>query len=75
MQPGDCPFCMMINGESRAAIIHEDNRLFVFLDNRPASPGHTIIATRAHAPDLFSVDRELLALAARLCKAMGSEQL
>ena len=43
-----CAFCAIINGENKAVIILETERLIAFLDHRPLFYGHTLLVPKQH---------------------------
>ncbi len=43
-----CPFCLMAEGKIPTVKVYEDNDILAILDINPASPGHTLIFTKAH---------------------------
>lgn len=59
----NCPFCKIVRGEIPAIRVHEDERTLTFMDIQPASPGHALVISRAHASNLFEiVESDLLAV-------------
>ena len=48
----ECIFCKIIAGEVKAHAVYEDGNILAFLDNRPASRGHTMVIPRVHAERL-----------------------
>jgi histidine triad (HIT) family protein len=60
-----CIFCKIVRGEIPAVKLHEDAQTLTFMDVRPASPGHTLVISKAHAPNLLEIaEADLLAVAA-----------
>ena len=55
-----CIFCRIIGGEEVVSVVYEDNLAIAFLDVQPASPGHTLVVTKAHHETLFDVPETLL---------------
>ena len=55
-----CIFCRIIGGEEMVSVVYEDNLAIAFLDVQPASPGHTLVVTKAHHETLFDVPETLL---------------
>ena len=51
-----CIFCMIVAGEAPAHKVYENDRLLIFMDLFPVSPGHTLIIPKAHGKDLFEVE-------------------
>ncbi len=48
----DCVFCKIISGEVPCDKVYEDDATFAFLDISPASKGHTLVISKAHAERL-----------------------
>jgi histidine triad (HIT) family protein len=46
VSPPPPTFADIVHGEKRAAIVHQDERHVAWLAERPARPGHVIVATR-----------------------------
>ncbi len=43
-----CAFCAIIQGGTKAEIIHETDHLISFLDHRPLFRGHTLLVPKLH---------------------------
>lgn len=52
----DCVFCRIAAGEVPAAIIDEDDHAFAFLDIRPLTRGHMLVAPKKHVARLAEMD-------------------
>ena len=50
-----CNFCLIANGRSQAAVIHEGPDIIAFMDSRPIRPGHVLVVPRVHKTDIFSL--------------------
>ncbi|MCC7166081.1 MAG: HIT family protein [Rhodospirillales bacterium] len=61
----DCVFCKIITGQIPSFRLYEDEHTLAFMDINPANPGHCLVVTKEHAPNLFEVTPEALAAAAR----------
>jgi len=48
-ESGRCPFCAIVAGLEPASVVFADDHFVAFMDCRPVSEGHVIIATREHA--------------------------
>jgi histidine triad (HIT) family protein len=60
MQGNGCPFCDIAKQVTTSLII-EDNREFIaFLDNKPFSEGHTLIAPKAHYKSIWDMPTDAL---------------
>lgn len=61
----NCIFCKIVRGEIPAIKVYDDELTLVFMDIQPASTGHTLVISKAHAPSLLEIaDVDLLAVAA-----------
>jgi histidine triad (HIT) family protein len=77
----DCLFCAIVDGETPAALVHEDEHTLAFLDIRPLFHGHSLLVPRDHHETLAELPAErvepLFAAARRLSmavrEAMGAE--
>lgn len=70
MKDKDCIFCKIAAGEIPSATLYEDDDFRVILDLGPASKGHALILPKEHYRNLYDIDGELLAKAARLAQKM-----
>ena len=61
MRDPDCVFCKIVAGELPARLLHADETVVSFLDISPATPGHALVAPRAHRRDLWEIEDEELA--------------
>ncbi|MDG4594869.1 MAG: HIT family protein [Candidatus Contendobacter sp.] len=63
-ESSQCIFCKIVRGEIPAVKVHEDERTLTFMDIQPASPGHTLVISKVHAPNLLEItESDLLAVA------------
>ena len=60
MQERECPFCRIINGESEAQILFENQHSVAFLDINPINFGHALIVSRKHFKDFSELPDEVL---------------
>jgi histidine triad (HIT) family protein len=59
---GDCIFCDVVAGKIPGEVIDSDERTVTVMDINPATRGHAVVITRAHAENLFDLgDEDLLA--------------
>ena len=69
-----CPFCQRI---SLGGVIASSPLAAAFPDAYPISPGHTLVVSRRHEPDFFSLDPEeqhaILVLATELQRRLRNE--
>lgn len=62
-ESANCIFCKIIRGEIPSIKVHEDTQTLTFMDVRPASPGHALVISKAHAPNLLEIaEADLLAV-------------
>ena len=60
-----CVFCQIVRGALPATKVYEDERTLAFMDIQPASHGHTLVISKAHAANLLELaEPDLLAAAA-----------
>ena len=63
-ESAQCIFCKIVRGEIPAIKVHEDEHTLTFMDIQPASPGHTLVISKVHAPNLLEIaESDLLAVA------------
>jgi histidine triad (HIT) family protein len=55
-----CTFCEIIAGTRPAAVVHETDDFFAFLDHRPLFPGHTLVVPRAHLVTLLDLPGDVI---------------
>ena len=69
-----CVFCAIVNGDTKADVVLDDDEFVAFLDARLVFKGHTLLVPREHVdtlPDLPASLRDpFLVLAQRLATAM-----
>ncbi|MGB5065176.1 MAG: HIT domain-containing protein, partial [Candidatus Competibacter sp.] len=54
MNPSEnCIFCKIIRGAIPAIKVCEDEHTLTFMDIQPASPGHALVISKAHAANLL----------------------
>lgn len=64
----DCDFCRIAQGaDTQVDIVCKASDWIAFFPPEPATPGHTIIIPRVHAPDIWALDSEV---AAKLMQAV-----
>ena len=75
----DCDFCAIVRSEEPRAEIVCVESWIAFFPLQPATPGHTMVVPRRHAPDLWSVDpdlgAELMAAVIRVGRAIREAML
>lgn len=68
MRDDNCIFCKLANGAIPTNTIYEDADFRVILDASPAAKGHALILPKQHYANMFEIDDEVLAKAAKLAK-------
>ena len=68
MSVDNCIFCKLANGDIPTNSIYEDEDFNVILDASPATKGHALILPKQHYANMFEIDDEILAKAAKLAK-------
>ncbi|MBU0959689.1 MAG: HIT family protein [Nanoarchaeota archaeon] len=51
----NCIFCKIVKGEIPAVKIWEDEKYYVFLDENPINPGHTLVVPKKHTDYVFDL--------------------
>jgi histidine triad (HIT) family protein len=54
----NCVFCKIRDGEIPAMKIDEDEHTLTFMDVNPLNPGHCLVVTKRHVPNIFDADVE-----------------
>jgi histidine triad (HIT) family protein len=67
----NCIFCKVLAGEIPGEEIDSDERTITVMDINPATRGHAVVITRAHAADLFEIDDEDLLAAMRTTRRVA----
>jgi histidine triad (HIT) family protein len=57
----DCIFCKIAAEELPASVVAAEERALAFLDINPATRGHTLVISRAHAQDIHDIGGDDLA--------------
>lgn len=68
MKDDNCIFCKLANGDIPTNSIYEDDDFKVILDASPATKGHALILPKQHYANIFEIEDETLAKAAKLAK-------
>ena len=51
-----CIFCKIVAKQIPATAVYEDDETLAFMDLGQVNPGHVLVATKAHAANLFELD-------------------
>ena len=69
----NCVFCRIVRGEIPATIVHQDDLTIAFMDIGSVTPGHMLVAAKAHVENIYGADDALAAAlmrtAARVARA------
>ncbi len=68
MKDDNCIFCKLAAGDIPTNTIYEDADFRVIMDANPATKGHVLILPKQHYANMFEIDDEVLAKAAKLAK-------
>ena len=52
----ECLFCKIIDNKLPSKKIYEDDDNIAILDINPAAPGHTLVLSKKHTENIFTVD-------------------
>ena len=74
MRDDNCIFCKLANGDIPTNSIYEDENFNVILDASPATKGHALILPKQHYANVFEIDDEVLAQAAKLAKKIVTKE-
>ena len=53
-----CVFCSIVEGNSPASIVYEDDAVMAFMDIQPVNSGHLLVIPKVHATYLNQLDPE-----------------
>ncbi len=67
----DCIFCKIINKESHANVVYEDEQVIAFLSNRPVNEGHTLVVPKKHYRDIYDIPEEEAAYLFKITKRVA----
>ena len=52
----DCVFCRIVAKQIPASVVFEDQATLAFMDLGQVNPGHVLVASKAHADDIYGLD-------------------
>jgi histidine triad (HIT) family protein len=61
----DCVFCKIVAGQIPCTRVFEDEQTLAFMDIGHVNPGHTLVAVKKHADNLYALDDAQAAAVAR----------
>lgn len=53
-----CVFCKIIAGQAEASVVYRDDKVVVFMDIRPVTPGHMLVVPTQHSASLADMAEE-----------------
>ena len=75
----NCIFCKIINQESPASLVFEDNLCIAFLDINPISEGHVLVIPKQHSERFSEVENEtvghLFKVGQKILRAMERSEI
>lgn len=71
----NCIFCNIINKESPATVVFEDDICMVIVPIDPISKGHVLLIPKKHAVNILDVDDEILSHLSVVAKHIGKRIL
>lgn len=74
MKDDNCIFCKLANGDIPTNSIYEDDDFNVILDASPATKGHALILPKQHFANIYEIEDDVLAKAAKLAKKIMSHE-
>lgn len=70
-----CIFCDIIARRSPATVVHEDNQVIAFMDNRPVRPGTCLVIPKDHVDHMIDVEDETLSHMMLIAKQVGQKMM
>jgi len=61
----DCVFCKIVAGQIPSTRVFEDEHTLAFMDLGQVNPGHVLVTVKRHAENIYELDEEQAAAAAR----------
>ena len=52
----DCVFCKIVAKQIPSTLVHEDPHTLAFMDIGQVNPGHVLVAAKAHADNIYTLD-------------------
>ncbi|HUW87982.1 MAG TPA: HIT family protein [Candidatus Paceibacterota bacterium] len=66
-----CIFCQIVEGQSPARVLLENEHCMAFLDIAPAGKGHTLVIPKKHSVDILDSASEALSEVMRMTKEVS----
>lgn len=70
----NCIFCQILAGQAAASFVYRDERVAVFMDLFPVTPGHALVVPQAHHERFSQVDPASAGRMFELARAVGAAQ-
>ncbi len=71
----DCIFCKIINNETPAEKVYEDEETVAFMDIGPVSKGHVLVVPKEHHDPLMNTPDEVLHSLVSIAKKIAQAQI
>jgi len=78
---GHCPFCLIVEGEAQADVLHSSDHVLAFRDANPQAPVHILLIPKDHVTSVRELSDkhagmlvELFRAATHLARAEGIDQ-
>lgn len=69
----ECYFCKMLNKQSKSHKVYENDYVYAFLKENPATNGHTVVVPKKHFKSLADCDAVYLVEIWRACKLIAEK--
>jgi histidine triad (HIT) family protein len=67
-----CIFCEILNGNSPASFVYQDDTVVAFLDIQPITQGHVLVVPREHATLMSNVNETVAMRSFRVARMLSS---
>jgi histidine triad (HIT) family protein len=67
-----CIFCEILNGNSPASFVYQDDTVVAFLDIQPITQGHVLVVPREHATLMSNVNETVAMRSFRIARMLSS---
>jgi histidine triad (HIT) family protein len=67
----DCVFCKIVAGQIPSTRVYEDEHTLAFMDIGHVNPGHTLVAVKKHAANLYEMDEAQAAAVAKASRRVA----
>jgi len=68
----DCVFCKIVAGQIPSTRVFEDEHTLAFMDLGHVNPGHTLVAVKKHAANLYELDETQATAIARTSRRVAA---